>query len=289
MFLVITMFYLLACIISSTLIYVVFKVAKGFNSDLSTLISLNYLTAAILGFLYFPVASGNASLEMDWLPYSVILGILFIVMFYFIGHSSQKAGITITTLANKLSLVFPVLYSILFFKEQLVAVKILGLVLAFPALFLTVYKKDVRKGSLLIVYLPILIFFGSGLTDSVVKYVQAIQISPEEASTFSSFVFMISFVLSALILVFRKTSIKQFNLPTIVLGVLLGLSNFGSLFFMLEALNKSNMNSSLVFTVNNMSIVSLSAIIGAFFFNENITKTNLAGILLAILSLYLLF
>ena len=70
---------------------------------------------------------------------------VFIGLFFLIGQSSQKAGITVTTLATKLSVVFPVLLSLIYFNEQLNSLRIIGLVLAFVAIGLTLYKKDLKK------------------------------------------------------------------------------------------------------------------------------------------------
>jgi len=68
----------------------------------------------------------------------------------------------------------------------------------------------------------------------------------------------------------------------------LGLVNFGSLYFIINALNTSKLNSSLVFALINISIVCLSAIIGILYFKEKLNKLNITGIILAILSLFLL-
>jgi len=225
----------------------------------------------------------------SWMPFGVALGILFILMFFLLGKSSQKAGISVTTLANKLSLVFPVIFSLIYFNEEITILKYTGLVLAILAVLLTIYKKDVKKTSLSLIALPLLIFFGSGLIDSLIKYVQAVQISAGQAAEFSCFVFFVSFLCGVVISVFNGSNKNKWvHAPTLLLGALLGLANFGSLYFIINALNKSNLESSLVFALNNMSIVALSAIIGAFFFKEKLNKFNIAGIILAILSLYIL-
>lgn len=224
------------------MIYVIFRLAKNYSCELSSLITLNYFTATILGlFLFNPL---NTSIEGNahrWIPFGILLGLMFITMFYLIGNSSQKAGVTITTLANKLSLV-----------------------------------------------LPLSIFVGSGITDSVVKYVQTVKIDSSESSIFSSLVFFVAYVCGGIISITKKSRFKLNHYPTLLLGVLLGVTNFGSLYFIINALNKSNLNRSLVFTINNMSIVALSPILGTFFFQEKLNKINISGILLAIISLYFL-
>jgi drug/metabolite transporter (DMT)-like permease len=253
------------------------------------LITLNYLAATLLGILLFQPSGKEFWVNsLHWLPFSALLGGLFIAMFYLIGNSSQKAGITVTTLANKLSLVFPVLFSLLYFNEKLTPLKTTGILFAFIAVLLTVYKKEIKRTNLLFIILPVFIFLGSGITDSVVKYIQAVKIAPDETSIFSTFVFLVAFALGVTISLIRKDKLQFHHAPTLILGVLLGAANFGSLYFFINALNGSNLNSSLVFTINNMSIVAFSAILGTFFFREQLNKINIAGIILAIISLYFL-
>ncbi len=271
------------------MIYVIFRVAKNYNCKLSTLITYNYLAATLLGITFLkPFQRVNIQDSTNWLPFAVLLGVLFILMFYLIGNSSQKAGITVTTLANKLSLVFPVLFSLLYFNEQISTIKYIGLGTAVVAVVLTVYKKDVKKTNLIYILLPVLIFFGSGIVDSIVKYVQAIKISDNEVALYTIAVFFVAFLCGTLIsLLTRKNNLK-FHSATLLLGFLLGAANFGSLYFIIKALNKSNLDSSLVFALNNMSVVALTTILGTLLFKERLNKINFVGIALAIISLYFL-
>ena len=272
------------------MIYVVFRIAKNYRCRLSTLITYNYLAATLLGLLLFhPFQNITFRQTFTWLPYSILLGVLFITLFFLIGTSSQKAGITITTLANKLSLVFPVMFSLLYYNETISTVKYIGLIGAFIAIALTVYKKDARKVKLVLIALPLLIFLGSGTVDTIVKFVQAEKIGANDASAYTTIVFFVAFLCGATIQLFSKSTFKfGFRLPTILLGVLLGAVNFGSLYFIILALNHSGLKSSMVFALNNMSIVALTALFGTLIFREKLNKINFAGIILAIVSLYFL-
>ncbi len=283
------MAYLIFSIISSSLIYVTFRIAKNYQCNLTSLITLNYLFATILGLLLFqPFGKGQLQNSITWIPFGILLGILFIVMFFLIGKSSQKAGITVTTLANKLSLVFPVMFSLLYFNEQITAIKYIGLAGALISVILTVYKKEINKTNVYFIILPVLIFFGSGIIDSIVKYVQAVKITEDEVSLYTLIVFFVAFLIGIFVSLLNGSLKKSMNISTLLLGIILGSVNFGSLYFFINALNKSNMESSLIFAVNNMSIVALTALIGTMLFKEKLNKINFAGIVLAIVSLYFL-
>ncbi|MCE4566942.1 hypothetical protein INQ51_21650 [Maribellus sp. CM-23] len=283
------MIYLAASILSSSMIFVVFRVAKNYQSRLAVLITINYLAATLLGiFLLVPHEPVAPERIIRWMPYAVLLGILFIVMFFFIGKSAQKAGITVTTLAAKLSLVFPVVFSLFYFNEKLSVLKILGIISAVVAVALTVYKKDLKRTNLQFVFLPLTIFVGTGLVDSLVKFVQATKIDDNEVSLYTTLVFFASFLCGICFLLVSGQFKTKHHFPTLLLGTILGMVNFGSLYFLLQALNKTGMDSSLVFALNNMLIVTLTTVFGTMIFKEQLNKINFAGILLALLSLYFL-
>ena len=250
---------------------------------------MNYLAATILGFLFFPSSvSVFSDQTKNWLPFSIILGLLFTGMFFLIGNSSQKAGITVTTLANKLSLVFPVIFSLVYFHENSTTLKYIGLFTAFAAIALTVYKKEIKKTNLLFLILPLAIFFGSGIADSLIKYVQTVKTTPEQVPAFSTLVFAVAFITTLFISVVKGKNDLRPRISTILLGLFLGAANFGSLYFLLNALNSNYLESSLIFAVNNMSIVALSAFLGNIIFAEKLSSTNYGGLALALVSLYFL-
>jgi drug/metabolite transporter (DMT)-like permease len=284
------MVFLIASIISSTAIFVIFRIAKKYSCRLTLLITINYLAATLLGFSFMMRFNLHPFYDgIRWIPFAVTLGVLFIAMFFLIGMSSQKAGITVTTLANKLSLVFPVFFSLIWFNETPSINKYIGLGTAVAAVMATLYKKDLKKVNTAAVVLPLVIFAGSGFTDSLIKYIQATQITIAETGSFSTFVFLVSFICGAVLLLTSSVSVRsKLTMPTLLLGILLGMANFGSLYFFINALNKSGLDSSLIFTINNLLIVALSATAGHYIFREQINRVNLAGFILAFISMYIL-
>jgi drug/metabolite transporter (DMT)-like permease len=284
------MVFLIASIVSSTAIFVIFRIAKNYSCPLNLLITINYLTATVLGFSFMMRFSVHSLTDSSrWIPFATALGVIFIVMFFLIGLSSQKAGITVTTMANKLSLVFPVFLSLVWFNETVSTLKYIGMGTAIAAVMATLYKKDLKKVNPTAFILPLVIFVGSGFTDSFIKFIQATQITITETGSFSTIVFLVAFICGAVLIIFNSGNIRsKMNMPTLLLGVILGIANFGSLYFFISALNKSGLESSLIFTINNMLIVVLSATAGYFIFREQINRVNLAGFLLAFISMYIL-
>ncbi len=102
------MHFLLLCILSSTGIFIVFKTIDRYGIPSFPVIVINYLLATLLGFLINPDHSRITDIrEMEWLPASMIIGILFILMFFLVAYSTKTAGISVTTVASKMSVFFP--------------------------------------------------------------------------------------------------------------------------------------------------------------------------------------
>lgn len=284
------MIYLLLSILSSSVIFITFKVTERFKTNLIKLITVNYLVAAILGFSFNRYSiSITHLLSSVWLPYAFIIGFSFIVMFFLIGYSIRKSGITVTTIAGKMSMVIPILFSMLYFSEKNSFLKSLGLILATAAVLLSSYKPLDKKKNIMLVILPILIFLGSGTTDAVVKYAQTHFVSNNMSLLFSAMVFLFALIIGLIFITFRPKSISNnITIPELIGGSVLGIANFGSLYFIILALNNSKLDSSIVFGLNNSCIVLLSILIGYLIFKEKISKINLAGIIMAFIAILIL-
>ena len=73
----------------------------------------------------------------------------------------------------------------------------------------------------------------------------------------------------------------------IIAGICLGIPNYFSIYFLIQALRNENLDSSTVFITNNVAILLLSTIIGVLFFKEKLIQKNWLGIILAIISILL--
>ncbi|MGY8914875.1 MAG: EamA family transporter, partial [Flavobacteriales bacterium] len=73
----------------------------------------------------------------------------------------------------------------------------------------------------------------------------------------------------------------------VIAGLVLGIFNYFSIYFLLRALQNDFINSSSIFTINNVAIVLLSTIFGILFFKETLSKMNWFGIGLAVISIIL--
>ncbi len=280
------MIFLPLCILSSTLILVVFKLLERFRINIVTAIVINYFTAATLGYLAGD-RSTFAPLAADWVIMALLIGFFFVFMFYVIAYSTRVAGITVTSLTTKLSVAIPVLFSIIRFSEEVTFLKVSGMVLALAAIAMIVYRpQDKRAGVVAMVILPMVLFFGAGFIDSMIKYAQEMYVTERDTLHFPTFTFMVASVISLLVRVTRggsKSDARWYHI--IGGGMALGMVNFGSLYFMVMALESGFLDSSVVFGINHIGIVLLSAFIGAVIFSERLSILNRSGIAVAVIAI----
>lgn len=284
------MIYLLLSILSSSIIYITFKITERFKTNLVKLITVNYLVATILGFSFnrYPI-SVSGIITSHWFLYALLVGLSFILMFFMIGYSVRISGVAVTTIAGKMSMVIPVLFSILYFSEKTPQIKIAGLILATVSVFLTVYRPISKKKNLWPVLLPLTIFLGSGVTDSIVKYAQTYFVPNNMSLLFSSMVFLTALAIGLIYIILkRKTITQSITIAELTGGTVLGIANFGSLYYFIMALNNSKLDSSVLFGLNNICIVLFSILVGSFVFKEKLSKLNFAGVIMAITAILIL-
>lgn len=285
------MFYLLATILLNTVLFVFFKVFPRYKIDTLQAIVVNYWTCVVTGSVFmgaFPV--GVHSIHYAWLPWALLMGGLFISIFNLLGYSTIKDGITTTTIANKLSLVIPVLFSLFLYSEKMTVLKGIGIALAFPAVYLTA-RVDEKKGtSGTHFWLPVILFLGSGLLDTLVKYTeQRFLNSNADMSVFTVHVFVVAGSIGLIAVAVQTIRGKvQLHYRNLAAGILLGVPNYFSIFYFMKFLNGNYMQSSAAIPVNNIGIVVASALTALFFFNEKLTTYRIVGLLLSIVSILLI-
>lgn len=284
------MIFLLISILCSTSIAVLFKFLERLKIKLFPVIVLNYFSATILGLTLNNSEIKFSEFEnISWLWVAVVVGFLLIVGFYLIGYSTQKAGIAITTVSNKMSVIIPMLFSILYYSETTGFVKITGIILAFVSVILSVYKKEKKSIDKKLLLLPVFLFITIGLIDTFVKIAQDEYLDDKSVPLFTALSFGIAGFIGIITCFFNSTKFRDFlNIKTLIFGFVLGSFNWGSMYFLIFALNKSNLDSSVVYGVNNISIISISVLIAFFAFREKLLKINWIGIFLAIVSIVLL-
>lgn len=284
------MIFLLLSILSSSTIAIIFKLMAGKKVELLPVIVINYFAALAAGILLFDgELSSQYILQSSWLYISILIGSLLIIGFYLIGYTTQKAGIAITTIANKMSVIIPILFSIFYFSEETNWQKLVGMTLALAAVGMAVYKKNEGDGKFQFSLLPLLMFLVIGVIDSSVKLAQHNYVPESDVSLFSAISFGLAGFIGLGILGISGKYWPSFKKPMVwIYGILIGLANFGSLYFLIHALNKSGLDSSIVYGVNSVGIIILSVSLAILFFSEKLSRINIIGVIIALASIMIL-
>ncbi len=282
---------LLLSIVSSTIIFVVFKLFSKYGINTLHAIVVNYMVACCCGIFFqesetdlFKVA------EFPWFPFALGLGALFITVFNLMAITTQKSGLSVISVATKMSVVIPIIFGLLYYKESLGVLKFFGIILALAAVYLASIKTKeglTIKASNFI--FPILVFLGSGIIDTALKYLEGEYVSKNDTPIFSATIFASAASLGILLLVFHAVQGKfQFQFKNVLGGIALGIPNYFSVYFLVQALRSGIFESSGIFTVNNVAIVMVSTFVGILLFKEKLLPKNWVGIGLAVLGILLI-
>lgn len=285
------MLYLIAIVLLNVLLFSIFKMFSKYGISPLQAIAVNYWVCVLTGTMVLskriePILSFSYS----WIYWALLLGSMLIALFNLIAYSTKVEGMTTTTIANKLSLVIPVLFAAWLYQEHFGVGKILGILIAFPAVYLTVKKNQQVAGKVKNLFWPVLLFIGSGILDTLMKYVQTYYLNTTaDQAIFTIQSFAVAAMLGTAVLVIRVILRKeQLRWKNIVGGVVLGIPNYFSIYYLIRLFHVDFMESSAVIPVNNVSILLCTTLVAFLFFKEQITRLRLVGIILSIISILLI-
>ncbi|WP_420322832.1 EamA family transporter [Flagellimonas sp.] len=283
------MIYLVLSVLCSSFLFVIFKLFDVYKVQTLYAIVVNYVVACIVGLL-LSESDFNFSeiLQRSWFLGAIALGTFFIIVFNLMAKTSQVAGVSVASVATKMSLAIPVVIGVFLYQEQLSVLQITGIFLALAA----VYFASIKEGGMAIskksLVLPLLVFLGSGIIDASIKYFETEHLEPEEVSIFSAMLFGFAALAGFCFVGIKavKNPLKA-NFRNVIGGIFLGVPNYFSIFFLLRALQNGGLDSAAIFTLNNVAIVMLTTILGIILFKEKMSPKNWGGIALAIASIVL--
>jgi drug/metabolite transporter (DMT)-like permease len=286
------MIFLILSIIASTITVSFFKIFERVGVNTLQGIIFNYITCAVLGNLITnetPVITTDFY-NQPWFPYTLLLGFLFISIFFAIGETSQKMGVSVSMVSAKLSVVVPIVFALLFFSESLTVFQIVGIVLSLLAVYFISQKhNDGSTKTKNIWILPAIVFIGSGIIDTTLNLIQKRFIPAVSEAYVITTVFSIAFVLGALFLtyliVFKNEKVAFKN---VYWGMFLGIPNYFSMLFLVKTLSYFPTTSATIFPINNIGIVAASTLISVLFFKEKLNTKNIIGLTLSLIAIALI-
>jgi drug/metabolite transporter (DMT)-like permease len=196
----------------------------------------------------------------------------------------------VAALAARLSVILPTVTAFFLYGDSAHALKLAGIAIAVVALYLSSFEK--AAGPALdrgLQSLPILLFLSFGMNLVLAKYVQAHHLDRMTYHGYLMYAFGFAF-LSGLAAwgwkyVRGRTSARK---KDIYAGVLLGVNNYGSLYFMIRTIAQPGWESSVVFPTISASVVMLS-FLGAFaIFGERASRRKLTALVVGVVAIVLI-
>lgn len=279
------MIYLLCSIVSASALFILFKLFPRYGVETVPAIVLNYLIASGLGItIAQPETNELAIWNHEWFTGGIIIGTTFIVIFILIAISSQKIGSGITAVSNKMSVVIPVIFAFFLYGDTISILKVIAIALTLAGVVMaTKLDTTIHPG---LIYLPLIIFFVNGLLDTYIKFIEVSFLNEDNTLLFIPTLFAVAFVLGLIYAL--VTGRMKLNKATIFGGLILGLVNYASIYFLLRTLAIKTFENSVIYPLNNVGIVIFTTMLALILFKERLSKLNWLGIAASSLGLLIL-
>ena len=209
-------------------------------------------------------------------------GVLYFGGFIFIQKSISDNGVGITGAFSKIGIFIPMLLSIILWQEYPTLIQWGGIILAVCAIILANYTPDSKRPFFTFKKSLILVFFVAGLAEFSNKFFQNYAV-PEYKSLFLLTVFVTAFFISITFVIIEK---KKFTKTDILTGVLVGIPNMFTSFFLISAFRYVKTTIALpVYSAGTIVVINLG---GYLLFREKISKKDVASIIIIIFAIVLM-
>jgi drug/metabolite transporter (DMT)-like permease len=284
------MMFLLIAVLSSTGIFVLLRLFAPWRVDALQAIVVNYAVAGFLGW----ALSGFLMPELTehrpgWLIPGFFLGFLFIGIFYLMALTARKAGMAVASVATKMSMVLPLLFFGLIIEPgTLSLIGALAALTGVAGVVLSSSGSTDAQRSILAILLPLAVFIGSGFIDIGIALFSGPPFLTDEAelAMFSSAPFAGALFIGLPAMFYRDLRMgKRLNARSILAGALLGIVNYGSIYFLVLAIRSGLFSKSLIIPVVNLGVILVSGFIAVFLMKEQITTKKSIGFALCLIAL----
>ena len=288
------MIYLILGIAANAAIFLAFRSFSIFKIDNMQAIVVNYIVCVLTGLIFIenPTMLTTVDYSATWSWVAISIGILLVIGFYAASLTSQLLGVSVASVASKMSMMFPVLFSLFFMRiesKTFTFFNYTGMVLALVAIYLSSIRENnnskVMHSKRYLLVLPFIVFLAGGLIDIGLNYSNHELITADNTGAFTVVLFAGAAFSGLVSLVFQK---GKFQLKNLVGGAVLGIINYFSLYFVLKALTAFDNNGAVFYPIYNVGIIMLSSFAAMLLFKEHLSKINFIGLTLAVLALFLL-
>jgi len=264
------MFPLLLTIICSTSIVLILKYSDTKKSNPVLLLCGNYFTASVISLILL-VSETKPVYSTATFLFGAALGLLFFIGFFIFAIAVSKAGASLPAVSSRLSVIIPAGLSVIIYNEIPSLFQLSGLILSLFTIFLFYFSiRKFSAGSFKPAdyFYLILLLIAIGTNDFCFKIFQGWR-PAEEKNYFIFIIFSFAFLYSFSYLIFKKIRMEY---RTIAAGLILGIPNVLSSYFMLDALY--SLPAVIVYPSVNIGIIVLTSLAAFLIWKE---KLNVYG------------
>lgn len=252
----------------------------------------NYLVCVGVGYLFLNPAARNAAVfQSHWFGFTVAQGVLLIGSFLLISRTTRINGVSIAALSTRLAVIVPTAAAFFLYGDAATILKLTGIALAAAALYLSCADNGASLGAVRGEnwLLPAVLFTVFGLNMTLAKWVQHHYLDDMTYHAYLTLSFGFAFLTGVGVLAVAMIRGKSgFGGRDLLAGLLLGINNYGAIYFMLRAIGQEGWESSVVFPTISVSVVVSSFAAGYAIFHETISRTRLAALGVGILAILLI-
>jgi len=285
------MVYLLLAILCSAGLPLLFRAFDDWRVNLFWAIPINYLACIVVGaVLTLGPPDASTLLSEPWWLLAMLQGLILAVNFYLLAYTAQRSGVSVAVLASRLSVAIPAILAFLLYGDSFNTLKTVGLAAALASLYLCtatgqdfgVARPWLRR------LLPILVFFMFGCHFTLLKFTQARYLNSSSYHMYVTTSFFFAFVTSVVIGLTRIRTRIGVRSGDLIAGGVLGLINYGAIYFLVRVLSLEGWQSSQLFPIYSVGVVSVSSLFALILFKERLSRLKTFGLVVGLMAVALL-
>ena len=267
------------------------------NIDSSQAIMVNYVLATVIGiFSCKEGVSLERMFDNDWWYAAVVAGALMFASMHLMAVSTKFAGVAVTTISSRTSLIVPIIFSALFFGERITVWQAVGTGLVIASFLIIFYNKaarstPVKAPAVKAVLLPVGVFLTVGIISVCMKSAeQTIKLTGDydvDYPLYKAMNFATAMVCAIVYYAVREgKKAFRFSWKSILGGVCLGTFNYITVSSILLSLR--TVPTSTFYAAYNMGVVAVTSVTGWLVFGEKLSLRKITGLILAITAIAVL-
>lgn len=287
------MIWLIFAIFINVYFFITFKLFGKFGLDTFKAITLNYIACFITGCIFFSLNHqiDTIDIPVNFWFWALILGCFFISVFFIMAKTAIDIGVSVSTIASKISMVLPIAYSLFISQKGNYGIwNVLGVLIAFAAIVLTSIKPKDHLEDLpptKTAFWVMLVFLGAGIVDMLVNHISTIFTFKAADTLVPLFAFGVAAIVG-LTTTLVKTKTLSYTKKEVIGGIALGVPNFFSLVVVIRALEAFDYDGAFIFPVLSVATIIGSVFFSILLFKEKLSVMNFVGVFLAFISILLI-